>query len=88
MSGLPHSSRRLEKFVSRHSISAQSKVLNLTSNPSYNNSFSNCDPIRSDNIDTLVTWKGLSLLNYAKPVRASFRMQESEIYSFWTEKKK
>ena len=59
-----------------------------TLEPLPNLSFSNCDPIRSDNIDTLVTWKGLSLLNYGTPVRASFRLQKSEIYSFWTEKKK
>ena len=58
-----------------------------TLEPLPNLSFSNSDPIISDSIDTLVTWKGLSLLNYRKPVRARFRMQKSEIYSFWTEKK-
>ena len=58
-----------------------------TLEPLPNLSFSNCNPIRSDSIDTSVTWKGLSLLNYGKPVRARFKMQKSEIYSFWTEKK-
>ena len=59
-----------------------------TLDPLPNFSFSNCDPIKSDSIDTLVTWKEQYVLNHEKPIRVNFRMQNSDLYSFWTKKNK
>ena len=56
-----------------------------TLEPLPNFSISDCDTVRSDNTDIQVSWQGTSVITNEKPVRAQFKLYNSEIYSFWTE---
>ena len=56
-----------------------------TLEPLPNFSISDCNTVRSDNTDIQVSWQGTSVITNEKPVRAQFKLYNSEIYSFWTE---
>ena len=48
-------------------------------------SFDDCDDINKDNINLEVSWNGSTNIDYHKPIRIVFKLQNAEIYSFWIE---